>query len=66
MWAARLPRRSALAKADVLWLFGRIHDKTHLPELQGREPQEAATGATMEKVGPKPAIGCRSPIYYKY
>src|SRR6266446_6290941 len=43
---------------SVLW----IHERKHLPELQGREPQAAATGATMEKVGPKPAVGCRSPV----
>ena len=31
---------------------------SHLPNRQGRELQEAFTGAAMRKVGHKPAIGC--------
>ncbi len=34
--------------------------KTHLPELQGRELQEAAAGAVSETGGICHAVGCRS------
>src|SRR6266571_1898071 len=44
MWVARLSRRS-LGEGGCVGAFESIHEKTHLPKLQGRELQEAAAGA---------------------